>query len=179
METPSLWVFAFVVLLAFGLIVLLWLWLSERRRALHDDLTGLPNYRAFLLQAAKHLHKGNNRGVGLALTDMDDFRRYNESGYQEGDKILIAFSTTLCEAVKGYAFCARYRLGDEFVLLFDPGDEHIILTRLQTLSQQGKDASKLRFSYGIGVFKDSGDSIESMLEVVQRKLQMNKKIQEV
>lgn len=162
----------FALLLLVGAVIFFFLWRYERRRALRDELTGLANYRAFLNKAQQYQRIGS--GMGIALTDMNDFRRYNEKGYLHGDLILKSFAQQLQSATAGYAFCARYRLGDEFVVLFKSNDFDIVSEQLRSLCKPDLDTHRLLFSYGISSFSDPALTIEQMLDKVHGLLLVNK-----
>ena len=94
-------------------------------RALHDELTGLPNRRqlqdnllAALARAAAHSHR-----VGLLFCDVNNFKRVNDTlGHAAGDQVLAHVARMLAGAVRGADTVSRYS-GDEFVILV-PGLEH-------------------------------------------------------
>ncbi len=82
---------------------------ANRRLALTDPLTGLPNRR----HLERHLDRVLARGVpaaarqtgsrlcpfSLALFDVDDFKRFNDRhGYPEGDRVLAAVANVFSRA---------------------------------------------------------------------------------
>ncbi len=80
-----------------------------------DPLTGLLNRRAFLRQAI-----GRDGEQALMLTDLDHFKRINETlGHDGGDEVLRVFARTLRQAAPG-ALIARMG-GEEFAILLDAG----------------------------------------------------------
>jgi diguanylate cyclase (GGDEF)-like protein/PAS domain S-box-containing protein len=94
------------------------------RRALHDELTGLPN-RALLLDrlsqgmARIERHPGL---VGLLFIDIDRFKRVNDTlGHQAGDRLLVATAHRLREAVRADDTVARAG-GDEFLVLTEEAE---------------------------------------------------------
>ena len=104
---------------------------ANRRLALTDRLTGLPNRRHLELHLDRVLVPGALRPLSLVLFDVDDFKRFNDRhGYLEGDRVLTAVATVFGRAVangsrrSGRAgsacdspFAARLG-GDEFVVIF-------------------------------------------------------------
>jgi diguanylate cyclase (GGDEF)-like protein/PAS domain S-box-containing protein len=90
-----------------------------QRRALHDELTGLPN-RALLVdrlsQAVSRLARREGT-VGLLFIDLDRFKRVNDTlGHQAGDELLVATAQRLLDAVRVGDTVARTG-GDEFLVL--------------------------------------------------------------
>lgn len=67
---------------------------ANRRLALTDRLTGLPNRRHLELHLDRVLVDGALRPLSLVLFDVDDFKRFNDRhGYPEGDRVLAAVAT--------------------------------------------------------------------------------------
>lgn len=94
-----------------------------------DPLTGLLNRRAFLRQAI-----GRDRAQALILTDLDHFKRINETlGHDGGDEVLRVFARVLRQAAPG-ALIARMG-GEEFAIL-SAADHAVtpeaVLARLRT-----------------------------------------------
>ena len=87
-----------------------------RRQAGTDDLTGLPNRRAFSQRANAALG-GADRPHALLLLDLDRFKEVNDSlGHQAGDELLVQV---------GARFAAQLRDGDTIGRL--GGDEFAVL----------------------------------------------------
>lgn len=83
-----------------------------------DPLTALLNRRAFLRQAI-----GRETNQALMLTDIDHFKRINETlGHDGGDEVLRVFARVLRQAAPG-ALIARMG-GEEFAILC-PADRAI------------------------------------------------------
>ena len=88
-------------------------------RALHDDLTGLPN-RALLndrLEQALAVARRTGHQVGVAFFDVDGFKHVNDAlGHGTGDALLIELGRRLISTVRPDDTVARFG-GDEFVVL--------------------------------------------------------------
>lgn len=93
--------------------------LELEHRALHDDLTGLPN-RALLsdrLEQALASARRSGGQVGVVFLDVDAFKHVNDAlGHGTGDRLLIELGRRLCTAVRPDDTVARFG-GDEFVIL--------------------------------------------------------------
>lgn len=83
-----------------------------------DELTGLFNRRHFLRLASRALENMENRQAhGLALIDLDHFKRINDvHGHAAGDQVLQAFAAVASACLRQGDILARYG-GEEFVLL--------------------------------------------------------------
>lgn len=97
-----------------------------RKRAERDALTGLLNRRAFGERAedAWRLAQREGRGLGLAMIDVDHFKRFNDHyGHPAGDAALVAVAAGIARhAQRPLDVAARYG-GEEFVVLW-PGLTH-------------------------------------------------------
>jgi diguanylate cyclase (GGDEF)-like protein/PAS domain S-box-containing protein len=88
-------------------------------RALHDDLTGLPNRTLFGDRMDRAIASADRAGEprGVLLVDLDEFREVNETlGRETGDELLKAVAERLCGAMGDSDTVARLR-GDEFGIL--------------------------------------------------------------
>ena len=89
---------------------------ENHRLANRDELTGLPNRRAFFA-AAEQLQARAKAGEGrlvCAIADIDNFKRINdEFGHEAGDRVLQAVSDALEARVPVGAAIARLG-GEEF-----------------------------------------------------------------
>jgi diguanylate cyclase (GGDEF)-like protein len=83
--------------------------------ALHDELTGLPNRRAFAAHVDAALAAADP--VCVLLIDLDRFKEINDTlGHAAGDRVLAAVATRLTNALGDTGFVARFG-GDEFAVL--------------------------------------------------------------
>lgn len=90
-----------------------------------DELTGLFNRRHFLHLASQHLAAlHGDRQHGLALIDLDHFKRINDvHGHAAGDRVLQTFASVAQACLRDGDLIARYG-GEEFVLLLPNTDAH-------------------------------------------------------
>ena len=88
-------------------------------QALQDQLTGLPNRRAYD-EMAERLEAGTqwpNLPISVVVCDIDHFKRVNDThGHAIGDEVLQKFAEVLGHAVRDGDFVARIG-GEEFVIL--------------------------------------------------------------
>ncbi|NJC72281.1 diguanylate cyclase [Planosporangium thailandense] len=93
--------------------------------SLTDSLTGLANRRRFddVLQTAWHRAAVTGATIGIAMIDIDHFKRYNdEYGHPAGDECLRAIAGALAGSVRQETdLVCRYG-GEEFAIIF-PGTD--------------------------------------------------------
>jgi diguanylate cyclase (GGDEF)-like protein len=84
--------------------------------AVHDELTGLPNRRALLVQLIERLNK--DQKTAILFFDLDRFKVMNDFlGHASGDTILSTVAGRIRATIGPDDFAARLG-GDEFVVLF-------------------------------------------------------------
>ena len=95
-----------------------------RRRALHDELTGLPN-RTLLREHLDRLLALQNRRkneLTLLLIDLDRFKEINDTfGHEAGDTLLCVIAERLRKALRESDLVARLG-GDEFAVVLPDCD---------------------------------------------------------
>ncbi len=114
--------------------------------ALTDDLTGLPNRRAWEQQFERELARARReaRPLSVALLDLDRFKAYNdEHGHGAGDRLLRTASVAWRRTLRGGDLIARYG-GEEFAVVLpdcDLADAGILIERLRTATPAGSTVS--------------------------------------
>ena len=151
-----------------------------RRMAYTDALTGLSNRLAFreLLDQRVAEGTGTARPLALLFTDIDDFKRVNDTiGHDAGDEVLMQFSARIRAMIDLYggegAELARFG-GDEFVILLQAGGgdireraERLAEALVQELGRpimvQGRQVF-LGISIGIALFPDDATDVPSLMK---------------
>jgi diguanylate cyclase (GGDEF)-like protein len=146
--------------------------LTQEHHATHDPLTGLPNRRHFLEAAAASLERARARRhrVAVVALDLDGFKAINDRfGHRVGDIVLEAVAGRLTAAKRGADFVGRLG-GDEFGLLLNRVDsataaaeiaERLIRELERPCVVHGFPLT-VRGSFGISLFPDHGDSVETL-----------------
>jgi diguanylate cyclase (GGDEF)-like protein len=123
-----------------------------------EELTGLPNRRAWDEALPRELARARRNGLPLcvALLDIDHFKEYNdEHGHQAGDALLREAATRWRAALRTSDFLARFG-GDEFIaLLPDCTVEQGI-----GLAERLRDASPRPASVGLAQWSGTGSGDE-------------------
>ena len=107
-----------------------------QRIARTDDLTGLPNRRAFREEYDRAWRRASRLGSPLSVlfVDADYFKNFNdEYGHRRGDEVLCAIAEALKVNTRRLMDMAARYGGEEFVILLpdsDPGDAREVAVRI-------------------------------------------------
>jgi diguanylate cyclase (GGDEF)-like protein len=111
-----------------------------------DDLTGLPNRRAWDEALERELARARREGTPLCigLADLDQFKVYNdERGHQAGDRLLKQIAAAWAEELRATDVLARYG-GEEFALALsgcDLEDAGALAERLRAAMPEAQTCS--------------------------------------
>ena len=151
--------------------------------ARHDQLTGLLNRLALMEDLESEIQRARryDRPLGLAMLDIDGFKRFNDTcGHVEGDRLLQAIAQALLGAVRQTDRLYRYG-GDEFILVMPetgPDDVAEVIERLQGRVRQagwaapGEASPELAISVSAGTaaFPTDGSDIDSLIRTADQAL---------
>ena len=138
-----------------------------------DPLTGLPNrvlFRDRLAQALKTARR-DGRLVALVFSDLDDFKRVNDSyGHAVGDELLRLVAERLQSCLRESDTVARLG-GDEFTVILEAIEDTAHVERLTqriaaALSRPYEVAERvinLSTSLGVGFYPRDGDDVDTLL----------------
>ena len=142
-----------------------------------DPLTGLLNHGALVaeLALALELARTEQRAIGVALVDVDNFRLLNDThGHDTGDLVLRRIANNLRATVAPEVLMGRYG-PDEFLIIaraasiatVEPGLERLrdVLVG-ESLDLDAAERLPITVSAGLAVFPDEADSITELLSAV-------------
>jgi diguanylate cyclase (GGDEF)-like protein len=142
-----------------------------RAEALRDTLTGLGNHRAFQEEVERQwaIHARSGRPMALAILDLDDFKRVNDSsGHAVGDQMLRQAATTIASYVRRSDRAFRVG-GDEFALILpetDTNQAQLTIRRLLAACLDGETGRgfehTISFSAGISAGPDPARDREAL-----------------
>jgi diguanylate cyclase len=154
--------------------------------SLTDELTGLPNRRAFVQRLDQELSRSQRTGQPLALVllDIDNFKDINDRyGHYVGDMILRCYAQSMVLELRQHDLLARYG-GEEFVLLLPEtllGDARNAMDKLgrrirrEPLDAGGTSIDLPTFSAGIACLQ-SGESATTLLNRADQSLYLAKRL---
>lgn len=142
--------------------------------SLTDDLTGLPNRRAFMRRLQDEVGRVQRYGnpLSLALIDLDGFKAVNDKfGHAAGDEVLRVFAGEILSIFRHHDLVARYG-GEEFAVLLP--NTHVegamralrkVQKRAQETSfqQEGTTLPLPSFSAGLSLYRP-GETPESFIQ---------------
>ena len=128
-----------------------------RSEALRDSLSGLGNHRAFQEEMERQWATAtrHNQPLALAIVDLDDFKKINDSrGHAVGDAIIRAAGTTIATYLRRSDRAFRIG-GDEFAIIM-PGTDadraHAAVRRLLAACLDEEiDGNPTAISFSAGV----------------------------
>lgn len=146
-----------------------------QRQAGTDPLTGLDNRRR-LFEVAVQWH-AQGRSLGVALIDLDHFKRINdEHGHHTGDAVLVDFAHLLRGAFGDSVCHARYG-GEEFLVLAEsdlgalPDRAERLLVRVRQSRVVSALGGSLSYTASIGIALSApGETVESLIRRADRAL---------
>lgn len=149
-----------------------------KARARTDDLTGLPNFRAFRERIDSEIERGARYGevFGVLVMDLDRFKQYNDDfGHLAGNVALQRVASVLRAALRAVDFPARYG-GEEFAVVVPEID----LASLARIAERIRssveamaappDGAAVTVSIGAASYPADGASAEALFHVADERL---------
>ncbi len=151
-----------------------------RLLSLTDELTGLPNRRAFLRRLEDEVARVQRYGfpLSLALIDLDKFKAINDRhGHPAGDEVLRVYANNILSIFRHHDLVARYG-GEEFAVLLPNTDAEGAERALakvrnrarESIWQCDSDTQPVpTFSAGLALYKP-GETSGSLIERADKAL---------
>ena len=146
------------------------------RDAVYDDLTGIPNRRAFDRQVVDEIERAQRVKTPLSMMvfDIDNFKMYNDLyGHQEGDRALQAVARAIDSVcVRSTDFVARYG-GEEFVALLPSTTDdraELLAAKIRTnlKRMKGKPIENQEITVSAGIAVLNGETRVNAEELFRR-----------
>jgi diguanylate cyclase (GGDEF)-like protein len=147
--------------------------MRHRIAALIDPLTGLPNRRAFMIDAEATIAGRVSRSAPIAvlLADLDRFKAINDVyGHAIGDRVLTVFAASLHRCLGANDLAGRIG-GEEFAILLPQKDEAGALARAErsrvgvadAAAEIGGHAVAATVSIGVAASRIGGHDLGGLL----------------
>ena len=159
-----------------------------KKLSITDPLTGLLNRRYLEERLEEEISRSSRhaRRVSLMMLDIDGFKTYNDTfGHIAGDTLLKLIAESIMNSVRTMDIVSRFG-GDEFIVILPETDallasqiaerirsevERLAVPPRSTVERGTKTAT---VSIGIASYPNNGDTIEVLLEQVDKALYLAK-----
>ncbi len=157
-----------------------------RLLSLTDELTSLPNRRAFMRRMEDEVARVQRYGFPLSfiLMDLDHFKQVNdELGHAAGDEVLRVYSKNILSIFRHHDMVARYG-GEEFAVLLPNTDSDGAVRALNKVKRRASEtrwqvngtvAKVPTFSAGVSLYKP-GESASAFIERADKALYRAKRL---
>jgi diguanylate cyclase (GGDEF)-like protein len=156
---------------------------KTQQEAYTDSISGLPNLKAALLHMEKAMQRSmaTHKPFSLLMIDGDNIRVYNSINYAAGDEMIHDLSFVLKDNIRPSDFVARWRAGDEFlVVLPDTAMEgaRVLGERLRLAVKETSRSWRFPVTISIGVasYPTHGDNINLLIDRVESANKCAKKL---
>jgi diguanylate cyclase (GGDEF)-like protein len=149
-----------------------------KARARTDDLTALPNFRAFRERIDAELERADRypERFGILILDLDRFKKYNDThGHLAGNEALRRVAQTIRETVRAVDFPARYG-GEEFAVVVPQVDATALTTIAERIRANVEklpapaDGTPVTVSIGGALYPDDGADREVLFRTADERL---------
>jgi diguanylate cyclase (GGDEF)-like protein len=148
---------------------------TVQHQAVTDELTGLFNVRHFQESLDNEIERSRRfqSSVGLAMLDIDDFKRVNDTyGHQQGDLVLLEVARCLRALSRDIDEPARYG-GEELAVILpqtDLGGAELLAERMRSAIAalhikrlDGHGSLSVTASFGVSALPQSAGDKESLI----------------
>jgi diguanylate cyclase (GGDEF)-like protein len=155
-----------------------------KARARTDELTALPNFRAFGERIDAELERADRypESFGVLILDLDHFKKYNDSfGHGAGNGALQRVAQTIRETVRAVDFAARYG-GEEFCVIVPQVDADALAAIAERVRASiaslpaPPDGSTLTVSIGSALYPSDARDREALFRVADERLYEAKRL---
>lgn len=152
-----------------------------RDLSVRDPLTGLFNrrYMEESLQREIATAKRKQRQLGLAILDVDHFKKFNDTfGHDAGDLLLREAGELLMQNSRAGDIACRFG-GEEFVMIYPEASPEIVIKLAEDLRQAihrmqiqhyGRSLGQVSASFGLAFFPQHGDTTDALLRSADKAL---------
>ena len=152
-----------------------------RDLSVRDPLTGLFNrrYMEESLQREIATAKRKERQLGLAMLDVDHFKKFNDTfGHDAGDLLLREVGVLLMQRSRAGDIACRFG-GEEFVMIYPEASPEIVIKLAEELRQAihdmqvqhfGRSLGQVTASLGLAFFPEHGQTTAALLRAADKAL---------
>lgn len=154
-----------------------------RAHARTDDLTGLPNFRAFREQIDSEVERAVRypEQFGILVLDLDRFKLYNDRhGHLAGNEALQGVARALRAAVRTVDFPARYG-GEEFAVILPQIGVEALATIAERIRASVEalpapaNGEQVTVSIGGAMYPSDASSVDALFHIADERLYQAKR----
>jgi diguanylate cyclase (GGDEF)-like protein len=146
-----------------------------------DPVTQLPNSIAAQREMKRAMQQSqrNQDMFSILFIDGDNLRLYNDISYSAGDDMLRQLAELLSQHLRPGDFIARWRVGDEFLVLLPATTKEDAFVAAERLRSEVELRSKqwripITISIGISTYPTNGATIDELLLSVEKAAKYSK-----
>jgi diguanylate cyclase (GGDEF)-like protein len=152
-----------------------------RDLSVRDPLTGLFNrrYMEESLQREIATARRKDRQLGLAMLDVDHFKRFNDTfGHDAGDMLLREVGELLIHRSRAGDIACRFG-GEEFVMIYPEASPDVVIKLAEEIRQAihdmqvqhfGRALGQVTASLGLAFFPQHGQTTDALLRAADKAL---------
>ena len=150
---------------------------KSHRLAYTDSITGLPNLLAAMVDLDETIRQAalTERPFVILLIDGDNLSKYNKLGYLAGDEMIERLGKSLQGELRPVDFIARWRMGDEFLVILKGASLELALSVAERLRRRISEVSQewaypITISQGVAGFPEHGRTLTDLLHYAEQAL---------
>ena len=143
-----------------------------RAHARTDDLTALPNFRAFRERIDDEIARASryDERFGILVLDLDRFKKYNDThGHLAGNEALQRVARVIRDTVRSVDFPARYG-GEEFAVIVPEVDAAALGAIAERVRANIESLQILTISIGGAIFPADGANVAALFQTADERL---------
>jgi diguanylate cyclase (GGDEF)-like protein len=143
-----------------------------KSRARTDDLTGLPNFRAFRERIDAEIDRAARypESFGVLVLDLDRFKKFNDThGHLAGNEALQRVARVIRDTVRSVDFPARYG-GEEFAVIVPEVDAAALAAIAERIRANVESLQILTISIGGAIFPVDGGNVAALFQAADERL---------
>jgi diguanylate cyclase (GGDEF)-like protein len=154
---------------------------EANRLAQTDAVSQLPNLRVAMTTLESTLKEADEhqKPFAILLFDGDNLRKYNQVSFEAGDEAIRQLGSTLKNQIRQSDYIARWRTGDEFLVILPATDEDEALQIGNRMCQAVTQASRSwlfpsSISGGLAIYPAHGLTLQDLLHNAEKGLKTAK-----
>lgn len=145
-------------------------------KSMRDPLTKVLNRAMIEKRVGQLLEDSNNRFFSIALIDLDDFKKINDTlGHVTGDKCLLNLTEFFMKNKRRSDFIGRFG-GDEFILVMPNigAKDAVKIMDYHRKAIDDRSNPHITITVGIATYPHDGETLQALIESADKSLYLAK-----